>query len=56
MGEHALGVSLQRAVIGQAGENVGRRAQLGNREVTQIGQDGRGLYDRVPDPVAMFAR
>ena len=51
MGDHSVGVALQRALVGQAGEGVRRRPQLGDREVAQVGQHRRGLYDRGPDPV-----
>ena len=43
LGDHPLEGVADRALVGQAGERVGGGAQLGDREVAQVGQHGRGL-------------
>ena len=49
----ALEVVVDRAPVREAGERVGRGAQLGEGEVAQVGEHGRGLGHGVADAAAL---
>ena len=51
--EHALERVVDGAPVRQPGQRVGRGAQLGEREVAQVGEHRRGLGHRVVDAAAL---
>ena len=53
LGERPLQRVGDGALVGQAGQAVGRGADLRDGQVAQVGQHGRGLADRLADPLLL---
>ena len=53
LGERPLQRVGDGALVGQPGQAVGRGADLRDGQVAQVGQHGRGLADRLADPLLL---